>query len=418
LAGCSLFGKKSAKNDATPPPNPAGIWPPTQNTGLAGTNTPTRPNSGALLAGSVVDSYGRVPPATYIQVVSAQENDGKAAPIEVAVDTQGYFIIPGLKPGQSYELTARTRDGNPKLAGRTWARPPNARVVINMSPDFATPNTPAAPGPPAIPGQKGNPTSSLPSQGFGDQAASDLGRSPTGNSEGRGVDIGAPLRVNEPPPASAGSHQRRTEVHPENVVADPNGLARGNPVISIPTPETRPQPAESTPPAAAPPFAPTPARQVPFCVLTGKQLDNFALYDVNGQAWEYRNRRGKIVLLDFFGTWCTPCRNAIPHLNILQQNYRRAGLEVVGIDYQQDEPTFQEHARRVQYVRDRMQINYRLLLGGTMMNCPVRTQFDVQRFPTLVLLDENSRIIWRSEGLEQVQLEELTMLIRQRLGAR
>src|SRR5262249_38800879 len=134
--------------------------------------------------------------------------------------------------------------------------------------------------------------------------------------------------------------------------------------------------------------------------------------------WEYRNRRGKIVLLDFFGTWCTPCRNAIPHLNILQQNYRRAGLEVVGIDYQQDEPTFQEHARRVQYVRDRMQINYRLLLGGTMMNCPVRTQFDVQRFPTLVLLDENSRIIWRSEGLEQVQLEELTMLIRQRLGAR
>jgi thiol-disulfide isomerase/thioredoxin len=157
---------------------------------------------------------------------------------------------------------------------------------------------------------------------------------------------------------------------------------------------------------------------VPFCVLTGRKLDNFALYDLNGQPWEFRkHRRGRLVLLDFWWTMCRPCLQAIPHLTDLQQRYGSYGLEVVGIAYESD--TFEQQVNRVRGARDRMGINYRLLLGGSPQDqCPVKRQFQVERFPTLILLDETGRIVMRKEGLDAQHLEELRFEIRRRLGLR
>jgi thiol-disulfide isomerase/thioredoxin len=158
------------------------------------------------------------------------------------------------------------------------------------------------------------------------------------------------------------------------------------------------------------------APAIPFCVLTGQTLYNFAANDLIGQQWEYRrDRRGRLVLLDFWGTWCIPCQHAIPHLKVLQQRFGPHGLEVVGIAYEQGSPT--EKAQKVKWVRDRLQVNYRLLLGGDMATCPLRTQFAIAGFPTLILLDENGRIIWRAVGLEPQQLGELDAILRQRLGS-
>ena len=50
--------------------------------------------------------------------------------------------------------------------------------------------------------------------------------------------------------------------------------------------------------------------------------------------------------------------------------------------------------------------------------CPVRIQFGVSAFPTLVLLDPHSRIIWRQQGLDPYRLQELEMLIKNQLTKR
>ena len=92
-------------------------------------------------------------------------------------------------------------------------------------------------------------------------------------------------------------------------------------------------------------------------------------------------------------------------------------LEVVGVACEMS-GSFTEQARRVQAIRDRSRINYRLLLGSDYTTCPVRTQFGVKRFPTLVLLDATSRIIWSQEGLTASNLQELEWLIRHELEAR
>jgi thiol-disulfide isomerase/thioredoxin len=189
-------------------------------------------------------------------------------------------------------------------------------------------------------------------------------------------------------------------IRPEGIAND-NRQTRGSPLADIPS-----QSGLASGPS-----------QVPSCVLTGNTLVNFALYDLDGRPWEFRDHRNRLVLLDFWGTWCSHCLYAIKDLRALQDRYGRYGLEVVGIDYERDS-TPQEQILKVRGARQRYGINYQILLGGESDRCPVRAQFAVRNWPTSFLVDENNRVIWSSEGLGPQQLRELEAIIRQRLGIR
>jgi thiol-disulfide isomerase/thioredoxin len=410
LTGCTLLGKKSnAKQNLPSGPAPTAGAPAPVDPSIPTSTVPV--GSGGILAGRVIDSYEHRPPRTYIQVVSGSDGKGpKGAPIEVETDSQGFFTIPGLQPGQHYQLIARTRDNSPRLAGTTWATPPNPRLLIYISEDFASPNTPAAPAPPTFPGQK--------SGAGGDQR--DPAKPPSSNvPPQRAADIGSPLRGNdsgsgqEVSPTSSPPAEPSPGVRTQDVVVEPNGYARNEPVLSVAPQGETPASPLSPQIAPLPPPVPALATRVPSCVLTGRQLDNFALNDLTGRPWEYRNNRSRLMLIDFWGTWCIPCRQSIPHLNILQNNYGPYGFKVVGIAYERE--TLAQQIRKVQDVRDHLGISYQLLLGSDMETCPVRTQFGVSKYPTLVLIDANSRIIWRSEGLDTEKLQELDALIKQQL---
>jgi thiol-disulfide isomerase/thioredoxin len=385
-----------------------------------------------VLAGQVVDPYNRHPGAVYIQVSALQEsNEPRAAPIEVAADSQGYFLIQGLQAGQRYQLIARTREGGQLQAGTAWAIPPNPRVVIRVSEDMAganIPPLPAAPTPPVPPTP--TPRSTAPSStnrtappaGNGqatppnwppvpgltrprpDQAWAPGRIGPNGLSPERPAGLGAPVGGNDPvnsppsPPRSPVDTTRISEGTPSVTRA---------PVMDVPNPNGPHWVPDNTG-AVTPP--------IPYCSLNGRQLDNFALYDINGQPWEWRARNNRLTLIDFWGTWCVPCQQAIPHLTILQDRYRAYGLEVVGIAYEQGPAQY--HVENVNRVAQRLHVNYTLLMGGDRLSCPVRTQFRVASWPTLFLVDEYGRILWQESGLDKHKLTELEKLIKQRLNVR
>jgi thiol-disulfide isomerase/thioredoxin len=193
------------------------------------------------------------------------------------------------------------------------------------------------------------------------------------------------------------------------------------PLVTVPPQTAAPKwtpPAIPPPqPKQDPPGSSTGATRIPSCQLTGQLLYNFALYDLAGQAWEYRlHHRGRLVMLDFWETTCVPCQHAIPHLKGWQDTYGPYGLEIIGIAYEQGTPD--ERVLKVNRVRQRLAINYRLLMGSDPVQCPVKVQFGVQAYPTLVLLNDNGRIIWRSEGLSKDSIAELETIFKQRLGVR
>jgi thiol-disulfide isomerase/thioredoxin len=428
VTGCSLFGKKQPPQPTASPGDP--LLSPRADRGnpaagaerQASADAPVNPvvptsAGNGVLAGQVIDSFGRPPAEAYVLVqCPKQGGDTEKKPIDVAANPQGYFTITGLKPGRHYQLTARARDGNHMLAGMTWATAPNPRVLIRISEDFVTRNTPPVPPPPSWPGAKEKERAAA--------AHLEQPRPADGNTPPKVVsaDQGwGPIRVETPDPKREASDDHSSfdrepaapaqpKLRPQDIVQDGRKALEKGPLINWQAGPSQ-APNRGWSPQRVPP-----ADKVPSCVLSGKILVNFALYDLDDKVWEFRNRTGRLVLLDFWGTWCVPCRQAIPHLKILQERYRAAGLQVVGIAYENGGTPAQQRTK-VDELCQRLQINYKVLMGSR--NCPVQTDFGVRSLPTMVLLDKNGWIIYSHEGLPTGdEWQELESKIQGWLGVR
>jgi thiol-disulfide isomerase/thioredoxin len=235
------------------------------------------------------------------------------------------------------------------------------------------------------------------------------------------VDLGPPVKSNEPNSDQALPAPPQSIPRTEDIATRP--LARSDPIISIPS---VPRPAVSATPPPDPVLPLSRQPRIPSCTLVGSRLHDFALYDLNLQPWEFSRHRRRLILLDFWATWCTPCKQAIWHLAMWQERFRSYGFEVIGIAYEQRDPwndpiSLPEQAKQVDLVRRRLSANYQMLLGGDSAQgaCPVRTQFAVRSFPTLVLLDGDGKEIRRWQGgLDSRAVKDIELIIEQQLGLR
>src|SRR5262245_36439801 len=113
-------------------------------------NTPANdPEVSGILAGRIVDSYQRPVISGSVQVIEM----ASAAPrppteIELEPSNQGRFYMRGLQPGRTYRLIARTKADGRMLVGEVQAGPPETRLLIPVSEEFASGTTPALPGAP------------------------------------------------------------------------------------------------------------------------------------------------------------------------------------------------------------------------------------------------------------------------------
>jgi thiol-disulfide isomerase/thioredoxin len=71
-------------------------------------------------------------------------------------------------------------------------------------------------------------------------------------------------------------------------------------------------------------------------VWTGKPAPEFSLRTLDGRRFRLSSLRGKVVLLNFWATWCAPCRVEMPWLVEFSSRYRGAGLEIVGVSVDDD----------------------------------------------------------------------------------
>ncbi len=123
----------------------------------------------------------------------------------------------------------------------------------------------------------------------------------------------------------------------------------------------------------------------------------FAFPDLDGRLVSSADPRfrGKVVLVDLFGTWCPNCHDAAPHLVRLYRDYHARGLEIVGLAYEVTGDTAQD-ARQVRRYRDKFGIAFPLLLAGTSENEAVGASLPQLEgfgaFPTTIFLDRTGRV--------------------------
>jgi len=131
----------------------------------------------------------------------------------------------------------------------------------------------------------------------------------------------------------------------------------------------------------------------PFTALDGRQVDMAML-------------RGKVVLIDFWATWCKPCLESIPELKSMYDKYHDNGLEVIGVNLDD-----REMESTVKQVVEKQGILWPQRFEGKGMNDPFAKLYGINSLPTVWLLDKDGKIIDRD-----ARGERLEPLIKKYLG--
>jgi thiol-disulfide isomerase/thioredoxin len=120
---------------------------------------------------------------------------------------------------------------------------------------------------------------------------------------------------------------------------------------------------------------------------------DFVLTDTQGNQVKLSDYRGKVVILDFWATWCPPCRKGIPDLIDLKKTYKDR-LAIIGISLDTDSkndvvPFMKEYG-----------INYKVVYGD---NDVVQKYGNIQAIPTSFIIDQKGNIVTSFVGLQRIE---------------
>ena len=121
----------------------------------------------------------------------------------------------------------------------------------------------------------------------------------------------------------------------------------------------------------------------------GRRAQDFNLHDLKGRTFRLRDLRGKIVLLDFWASWCTPCRIDLPHIEALYKEYAREELVVLGVNG--------ESETLARSFMEQQGYSFPSLVDE---GYEVSRQYQATSFPTVVIVDEEGNIAAYLVGLQ------------------
>jgi len=137
-------------------------------------------------------------------------------------------------------------------------------------------------------------------------------------------------------------------------------------------------------------------------------LPVFSWPDLSGKEHNISEWQGKILVINFWASWCSPCRKEIPEFVALQEQYSRQGLQFIGIAID-DKDAVEEYLKQAK-------VNYPMLIAGDKgIALALQLGNNVNAVPYTVVVDQHGQIIHQHPGgfsTEQI-LELITPLIKE-----
>ncbi len=141
----------------------------------------------------------------------------------------------------------------------------------------------------------------------------------------------------------------------------------------------------------------------------GSLAPEFAKEDIDGNKLSLADFRGQYVLLDFWASWCKPCRAGNPHLIKLYNKYHKMGVEFIGIASDDNKPKAWHKAVE----KDRIGIWRHILAGDHKKGENIGNRYAIHTLPTKVLIDPEGKIIGRfgSDGEMDEEMDKMFEMI-------
>jgi cytochrome c biogenesis protein CcmG, thiol:disulfide interchange protein DsbE len=140
--------------------------------------------------------------------------------------------------------------------------------------------------------------------------------------------------------------------------------------------------------------------------LIGRQAPHFVRHNLNGRRIDLDDYRDKVVLLNFWATWCAPCRVELPTFSSWQGRYRPAGLQVIAVAMDDDSAPVGKAARK-------LHLNFPVLMGDEKLGIDYG---GVLGLPVTYLIGRNGKIAARFAG--ETNLEQIESKVRELLSER
>jgi peroxiredoxin len=117
---------------------------------------------------------------------------------------------------------------------------------------------------------------------------------------------------------------------------------------------------------------------------------DFTLRTLDGQKLRLGEQRGRVVLVNFWATWCGPCRQEMPHLNKLYEKYKSSGFVLLGVNVDDD-------TRQAAGVADKLGVKFPVLPDADKR---VSRQYDLSAMPSTVLIDRDGKVRYLHRGYQ------------------
>lgn len=108
--------------------------------------------------------------------------------------------------------------------------------------------------------------------------------------------------------------------------------------------------------------------------------------NLDGTTFKVEDKKGKVVLLNLWATWCGPCRSEMPHLVEMQNKYRDRGFEIVGLN------TDQETVEEINTFAEKMKLNYQQSYSDSKLLNEFVKLSKMNGIPQTILIDRQNRL--------------------------
>jgi len=141
--------------------------------------------------------------------------------------------------------------------------------------------------------------------------------------------------------------------------------------------------------------------------LEGQVAPDFALKSSTGENLRLSEYRGDVVMINFWATWCGPCRQEMPLLDELYSRYNRVGFNLLGVNIDDD-------SRRAMQMVEELGVNFPVLFDARK---EVSKLYEVEAMPVTVIVDRQGTVRYvhhgYKPGYEDKYLDQIRSLLRE-----